>query len=175
MRAPRIALLLLPLSLALATAATAAPHRAVSHPASTSPKKLGDFNDWTAATYDQGGRTVCYAFSRAEKTSTDIGRNGILTVTELPTMRDSVAIEAGFAFAPKATGKLEVGDGNFDLYTAQHNAYARDSKAVVAAFSRGAKAIAHLPGPHDKPVTESYSLIGFSAAHAAILKACPAK
>jgi len=166
----------IPLLLGVPAAAAPAHKPAPEKPAAT-PKALGTFDDWTAATYEQGGQTVCYAFTRAQKSTPDLPKRGqvLLTVTERPNARDSIAIEAGFAFAPKAEVKLEVGSTSLDFYTAQRNAFARDDKAAVAAFDKGSRAVAQSPGPSDKQVTDTFSLHGFSAAHAAIVKACPGK
>jgi hypothetical protein len=167
----------LPLLLGQAAAAAPAPHKPAPEKPAAAPKALGTFDDWTAATYDQSGQTVCYAFTRAQHSAPEVPKRGqvLLTVTERPGARDSVAMEAGFGFAPNAAVKVEVGSATLDFYTAQRNAFARDDKAAVAAFDRGSRAVAHAPGPNDRQVTDTFSLKGFSAAHAAILKACPGK
>lgn len=151
------------------------PHKAPAHSAAAGPKAIGTFDDWTAATYEQAGHTVCYAFTRAQTSTPSLPGRGpvVLTVTEHPDQRDSVAIEAGFDFAPKAAATVQVDQTGLDFYTAQRNAFARDGKASVAAFQRGIRAIARSPGPHATAVTDTFSLKGFSAAYAAVVKACP--
>jgi hypothetical protein len=94
-------------------------------------------------------------------------------VTERPSGRDSVAIEAGFTYAPNASVTVQVDQTGLEFYTHARDAFARDGKAAVAAFQRGSRAIARSPGP--KEVTDTFSLKGFGAAYAAIVKACPAK
>lgn len=145
--------------------------------AATTPKQIGKFEDWTAATHQESGATVCYAFTRAQSSSPSLPNRGevILTVTQRPTGRDAVAISAGFAYAPNATVTVQVDQSGLDFYTSGRNGFARDGKAVVAAFSKGSRAIARSPGPHDAPVTDTFSLKGFSAAYAATVKACPSK
>ncbi len=177
-------LLLLPLFAALAMPAVAQTHKpAPAHkPAATpapaaGPKSIGKFDDWTAATHQESGQTVCYAFTRAQSSAPALPGRGpvILTVTERPSGRDAVAIEAGFTFANNAAVTVQVDQTALDFYTAQRNAFARDGKAVVAAFHKGARAISRSPGPKDAQVTDTFSLKGFSAAYAAINKACPPK
>jgi hypothetical protein len=97
----------------------------------------------------------------------------ILTVTQRASGRDSVAIEAGFAFAPNATVNVQADQTGLDFYTHQRAAFARDGHAAVAAFQSAGRAIARSPGPHDATVTDTFSLKGFTAAYAAISKACP--
>lgn len=179
MRAFLIPVLALPFALSVSTAALAAPHHAAARPAASSkPKELGKFGDWTAAVYEQAGKKVCYAFSRAESSKPALPDRGpvILTVTERPGAAESVAMEAGFTYPPKATVTVQVDPAKLDFYTSGHNAYARDSHAAVIAFQRGAKAVAHAPAPRGKQeVVDTFSLKGFSDAHDAILKVCPAK
>jgi hypothetical protein len=146
-------------------------------PAAAAPKPLGKFDDWIAATHQEGGQTVCYAFVRA-KNSTPVlpGRDGvILTVTERPSGRDAVAISAGFIYPKGATVTVQVDTVGLDFYTAQSNAFARDGKAAVAALQKGDVALARSPGPRaGQTVVDTFSLQGFGAAYAAINKACPA-
>lgn len=173
----------LSLSLALPVAAQtrkpAPAHPAVTHqaPAAAAPKSIGKFEDWTAATHEESGKTVCYAFVRAESSSPALAGRGsvVLTVAERPGGRDAVAMEAGFAYAANAAVTMQVDQAAFDFYTSQRNAFARDGKALVAAFEKAGRAIARSPGPKNAQVTDTFSLKGFTAAYAAVVKACPAK
>ena len=88
-------------------------------------------------------------------------------------VRDTVAIDAGFNYAANASVTVQVDQTALDFYTSGRDAFARDGKASVAAFTKGARAIARSPGT--KEVTDTFSLKGFGAAFAAIAKACPAK
>jgi hypothetical protein len=150
---------------------------ATAHPAAAAvgPKSIGHFDDWTAATHQESGQTVCYAFTRAQSSAPAMSGRGsvVLTVTERPSGRDAVAIEAGLPYAANATVTVQVDQTGLEFYTVGKNAFARDGKAAVSAFGKGSRAIARSPAP--KEVTDTYSLKGFAAAYAAIVKACPAK
>lgn len=150
-------------------------HPAPARPAG--PKKIGTFDDWTAATNMEAGQTVCYAFTRAQSSQPSMpGRSDVvLTVTERTTPRDAVAISAGFAYPPNATVAVTADTATFDFYTAQRSAFARDGHAVVVAFQKAGKMVAKSPTPKNTPVSDTFSLRGFSAAYAAIVKACPPK
>lgn len=145
--------------------------------AANSPKSIGKFDDWTAATHQESGQTVCYAFTRSQSSSPVLPNRGpvVLTVTQRPSGRDAVAMEAGFAYAANATVTLQIDQAGLEFYTAQRNAFARDGKATVATFQKGSRAIARSPGAKGAPVTDTFSLKGFGAAYAAIAKACPPK
>jgi invasion protein IalB len=174
---------ILPALLAFAVVAPTwaqAPHKPAppAKPAvAAGPKKLGTFDDWTAATHQESGQTVCYAFARATHSAPAVPGRGevILTVTERSSGRDAVAITAGFNYAANAAVIVQVDTTGLDFYTSKSDAFARDGKAVVAAFQKGTQAQARSPGPRDgQTVVDIFSLRGFSAAYAAINKACPA-
>jgi hypothetical protein len=145
--------------------------------AGVGPKQIGKFEDWTAATHQESGATVCYAFTRAQGSAPAVPGRGavIITITQRPTLRDAVAMEAGFAYADKAMVSVHVDQTALDFYTDKRNAFARDGKAVAAAFAKGAKAVAKSPGPKAVSVQDTFSLKGFSDALKAINKACPPK
>ena len=152
----------------------AAPSKAA---APAGPKELGKYDDWIAATHEESGQTVCYAFVRAKNSTPSLPNRDsvILTVTERPSGRDAAAISAGFSYPKGAAVTVQVDTTGLDFYTAQTNAFARDGKAAVAAFQRGDVALARSPGPREgQLVVDTFSLKGFSAAYAAINKACPA-
>jgi len=170
---PVLSVCLAPLCLALIAlpvlAGTTAKH------ARPGPQAIGTYEDWTAAINKEAGQTVCYAFTRPRSSSPTLpGRgNVVFTVTERPTLRDAVAISVGFSFAPNAAATLDIGDHTFDLYTGQRSAFAREGHAAVEAMIRGSEAVAHLPGPKGKEITDRFSLRGFEKAYSAIVKRCP--
>jgi hypothetical protein len=169
-------LLCLPCFLALAAAAqTKKPEPAHPAAASNAPKQLAQFDDWTAATHEEGGQTVCYALTRVQSSTPTVPGRGevVLTVTERTTARDTVAIEAGFDYTKDAAVTVQVDQTGLDFFTRERDAYARDGKAAIAAFQKGERAIGRSPGPKGQQVADTFSLKGFSAAYAAIVKACP--
>ncbi|MBV9538653.1 MAG: hypothetical protein JOY70_06940 [Acidisphaera sp.] len=155
------------------TAATATPSR----PAANGPKAIGRYDDWTAATHDEGGQLACYAFTRAVSSLPATPGRGdvVLTVTQRIAPRDAVAISAGFTYGPSAAVTVTVGSATFQFYTAQRSAFARDGHAAIAAFGKGERVVAKSPGPKNTTVTDTFSLRGFSASYAATNKACPPK
>jgi hypothetical protein len=136
---------------------------------------IGTFDDWTAATSKEAGQTVCYAFTRAHASTPALAGRGdvVLTVTERQTGRDAVALSAGFAYSANAAVTLVADSATFEFYTAQRSAFARDGHATVQAFQKARSAVARSPGPKGGEVSDTFSLKGFSAAYAAIVKHCP--
>ena len=182
----RFAAFALPLLLAMPAAAqtvkpaTTPTGTPTAKPAATppaGPKQIGKFEDWVAATHQESGATVCYAFTRAQSSAPAVPGRGpvIVTITQRPALRDKVAIEAGFAYADKAAVMVQVDATALEFYTDKRNAFARDDKAVAAAFAKGTKAVAKSPGPKGVAVADTFSLKGFGDALKAINKACPPK
>jgi hypothetical protein len=138
------------------------------------PKSLGKFDDWTAATHVEAGQTVCYAFTRVRSSAPGLPGRGalVLTVAERASGRDAVAIETGFSYLANSL-IMTVDQAGFEFYAAGRNAFAMDGKAAVSAFGKGSLAIARSPGSEE--VMGTFSLTGFGAAYAVIVKACPAK
>jgi hypothetical protein len=163
-------------ALALSPTATLAQARHAAAPARPDgPKSIGTFQDWQAATHTEGGQPVCYALTRAKPAGALPGRGEVvLTVTQRPTLRDAVAISAGFTYPANAEVKVAAGAATLDFYTAQRSAFARSGPAAVAAFGRAAQAVAKSPSPRGE-VSDTFSLKGFTQAYAAINKACPPK
>ena len=138
------------------------------------PKPIGAFDDWQAATYDEGGQTVCYAFTKARVSAPKIpGREAILTVTHRVGMRDAVSISAGFEFAQGAEVEVSADKAKFQFYTAKRSAFARDGHAAITAFGGVKQVTAKSPHPQKKEVLDTFSAKGFAGAYGAINKACP--
>ena len=179
----QIRILILPALVLMAVPALAQQHPArASAPrerhAPPPPRSIGKFEEWTAATHQEAGQTVCYAFTRATASTPPLPGRGdvVLTVTQRPGgVRDAVAISAGFAYAPNAEVALQVDQTNLSFYTAQRSAFARNGHATVVAFAHGRQAVAKSPTPRNIVVTDTFSLRGFSPAFAAVNKACSVK
>lgn len=139
------------------------------------PRRLGTFGEWTATTYTDDGQKICYAFTPASRS--EPRRDGVmLMVTQRGASHDEVAIRTGHSYArgtPDIT--VTVGSTELDFYTGSDTAHARDRRAAVAAFRAGREAVARGPGPNGRGnATDTFSLSGFSAAHHAISRECPA-
>lgn len=144
--------------------------------------QLGSFNDWNAYLFSDKSGKVCYMASlpKAQKEAPRKRGNTFLSVTHRPGDKsfDVVSVEAGFVYKAGSAVDLDVDGNRIQLFTKGGGAWARDpetDKALVAAFRKGrAVAISGLP-LKGKPVVDTYSLSGFSAAYAKIGEACGVK
>ncbi|MBV9654263.1 MAG: hypothetical protein JOZ42_06835 [Acetobacteraceae bacterium] len=140
------------------------------------PKALGRFESWTAATHEESGQTVCYAFTYATNSTPAIaGRpKAVLTVTERPTGRDAVAISAGFQYPTGAEVTAQLEQSALNFYTSGNSAFARESAVAVAALQKARQIVARSPNPRGGgQIVDTFSLRGFNQAYQAINKACP--
>ena len=146
MRYPLLTLLLLSLSL---PAHAAGPRAA--------PTPDGSFGDWRAATVEEAGKLVCYAFTNSTASTPAVpGRDDvIMTVTHRPSGRDAVALMADLAYPPAAEVQVQVEKAELPFYTSGQSVFARDEDAVVAAFKDGLEAVAKSPRKAGPPVTDT--------------------
>ncbi len=170
---------ILPVLLLAALPALAAP---ATPPAAPAQKPVAKYGDWRTTTHTEAGQIVCYAYTPATSSQPAmVGRGQVsLTVTQRPGgPRDAVAVAPGFAYAPNATVVGSVDGAALEFYTNQRYAFALHGPQAVQAFLKGSLVQVLSPNPKAGPkggqVTDSFSLKGFSAAYAAINKACPAK
>ncbi|HYZ65025.1 MAG TPA: invasion associated locus B family protein [Acetobacteraceae bacterium] len=162
-----------------ASAQNRPPHPAAHAPARQAggPKRIGKWEDWQAATHQEAGQPVCYAFTRPTASAPAVPGRGdvVLTVTQRPGGRDVVALSAGFAYAPNAEVELVADGVTVPFYTARSSAFARDGKAVVGLLGKARQAVARSPGPRGTAVADTFSLHGFTQAYAAVAKTCPSR
>ncbi|MFT8244066.1 invasion associated locus B family protein [Roseomonas sp. BN140053] len=163
------------------------PFAALAQPArnAAAPQRLGSFGNWTAATHQEGGGKVCYAFTRATKSEGGGTRQGVmLTVTHRPQGRDQVAAALGYTLRrenDRADTQVEgeIGTNEIRFYGAQTNAFAQNGAQAVGFFRNGRELVVKGPGPQGGgargATTDTFSLSGFTAAYEAISRECPAR
>jgi invasion protein IalB len=133
------------------------------------PRKLGEFQAWTAAAYAEAGQQVCYAFTRTDR------QGVLLTVTHRPGGRDTVTVSAGYSYPRNAEPVATVGSTELSFYTAGTTAAARDGAAAVRAFRAGREAVLRGPAANGRgQVSDTFPLNGFTLAYDAISRECPA-
>jgi hypothetical protein len=139
------------------------------------PASLGNFGDWTAASYGKGANKACYAFTTAQSSDPSLPKRGavMLVVTERKTGHDEVTLSAGYTYPAKPTVSVTANGTNIDFYTAGQTAFTSSGADAVAAFEKGATATAKSSAPGGVTVTDNFSLAGFSDAYGAITTACP--
>lgn len=150
--------------------------------AAADTKHLGTFDDWEAYSEDEGGAKVCFMGSKPKKAEGKYSSRGetFVLVTHRPKDKatDVVNVEAGYTYKSGSDANVAVGDGAFALFTKDGQAWNRDAagdKALVKAMKAGSGMVVKGVSSRGTETRDTYSLKGFTAAHAAISKACGVK
>ena len=142
-------------------------------------ESLGRFRDWYAATFVEDGARVCYMVSKPTKSEGNYTRRGPVYVQV--TRRagggsgDVVSIEAGYPYGAGGEVNVSIDDEGYTLFTDGETAWAYsadDDRALVAAMAGGAEMIVKGPSARGTPTTDTYSLLGFTAARRAMAEKC---
>ncbi len=140
---------------------------------------LGVFQDWTAYKTTQGSKAICYIASEPKKDEGKYSKRGQIyaMVTHRPKAKsfDVVSIHAGYEYNKGSTAEVAIGGHRFTLFTNDSAAWAGDSAddaALVKAMRAGSKMVVKGVSWRGTKTKDTYSLLGFTAAHKAISKAC---
>ena len=152
-------------------------------PAAAQDSKLIDtFGSWSAFVGAESGKKVCYMGSVPEQEKGKYERRGdtFVLVTHRPAEKrfDVVSIEAGYTFKEGSEVTVLVGGQGYPMFTNGAVAWGRDAKAdraLVGAMTRGLEMVVKGTSSRATLTEDTYSLAGFTAAHAAIAKACGVK
>ena len=162
-------------------AAAQSPQKATAQENASTPqqKSLGTFGDWAAVVDGDGNKRLCYIGSApktAEGKYTTRGEAHFL-VTHRPAdkVKGEISVSAGYPFKEGKDAEAEIDGKKFKLFTRGENAWAYDAaadRAMVTAMKAGKQLIVRGISSRGTATTDTYSLAGFSAALAAIDKAC---
>lgn len=139
------------------------------------PRLLGVFGRWSAAVDTEDGQKLCYAYTSPTRMSHR--RSEVyLSVIHGSQGRNQVSLMSGYRYPRGASVTATVGRTRLPFYTDSDMAFARSGTAAVAAFRAGSEAVLRGPRAAGRPrgtVVDTFSLRGFTAAHAAINRECP--
>ncbi|MCB2109202.1 MAG: hypothetical protein KDE14_15940 [Rhodobacteraceae bacterium] len=142
-------------------------------------KTLGTHGKWAAFSFQENGKPVCYIASQPSKAEGNYSRRGdiLMQITHRPAdnATNVVSIVAGYPYKPDSDVGIQVGGNKWSLFTVEDRAWARDmetDKAIVNAFIKGNNAVVTGTSSRGTLTTDTYSLIGFTAAYRDIGKAC---
>lgn len=146
--------------------------------AQTEVKTLGRFGEWSAYTYQENGRPVCYAASSPVKRRGNVAKRGdvFILVTHRPEFEDVgvVTVVAGYPFQPDSSATVTIGNARFTFFTRDETAWARsgDDPKTVLRMKRGNTMIVTGKSKAGTETTDLYSLAGFTKSYETISKAC---
>ena len=142
---------------------------------------IGVYQGWTAYQTGSGATKVCYMASKPTKDVVKYTARAEIyaMVTHRPGAKsfNVVSVHAGYRYKEGSTAEVSVGGNKFALFTHVETAWATDSaddKALVRTMRAGSKMIIRGRSWRDTATKDTYSLLGFTAAHQAINQACKA-
>ena len=144
-----------------------------------SVRVLLESRDWTAYSFQEKGKTVCYIASAPTKAVGNYTRRGdiFMLVTHRPAEKlwNEVSISTGYTFKDKSQVGLTIGKQKFKFFTGGDTAWAYDTTAdqkIINAMIRGSTLKAVGYSSRGTKTTDTYSLRGFTAAYKAINNTC---
>lgn len=154
----------------------------IAAPAQAAPKNVGKFGDWSAFVDGSDKRKVCYAFSAPKKSDGKYKQRDpvFLLVSNRPgdKVSNEISVDAGYDYKKDSEAAVSIAGRSFKMFTKGRNAWNRDAqvdRAMVEAMKGGSELVIKGTSQRGTLTTDTYSLNGFSAALAAIMKACEVK
>jgi len=134
---------------------------------------------WQAQEYDDAGSKVCFMFSNPIATKPKgLNRDShslMITNYTVDNTKHEASIETGFPFKPNSSVELIIGSNQYKFFTLETRAWLADDenvKQMIKDMKNGARVKVKSISSRGTKVTDTYSLIGFTKALAAIDKAC---
>ena len=149
--------------------------------AQVKPEPLADNANWKSHTYVSDGSKVCYMHAKPAKSAGNYKRRGApnIMVTRRQGSRttEEVSVTSGYPYPEGKPVKVTI-DGrryNFDLTHGEHAWVSdeEDDAIVVKAMIRGRELKVRGVSLKETYSEDTYSLIGFTKIHDAIVRACP--
>jgi hypothetical protein len=148
--------------------------------AQAAPQKIGDYRDWSAWIYRDGEQQICFVTSSPKDTlPKGVNRGAIrFNVAHRPMdgVENEISMIVGYPFAPKREALAKIGTTEIGMQTDGERAWSldpRDDAQMVSAMKAGLEMVITGHSKRGTKTTDTYSLLGFTAAMNAIDKACP--
>jgi len=143
------------------------------------PQTLGTYGDWSAFAYQDGAMRVCYMGSEPTNSVGAYSQRGdvwtLVTLRSPGGSRDVVSIIAGYNYEEDAPVFVTIGNKTFTLFSGGDTAWTfteNDDRDLVAAMKAGVDMTVKGRSWRGTDTTDTFSLLGFTAAYEAITQAC---
>ncbi len=145
-------------------------------------KPITESGDWSAWSFMEEGMKTCFLLSRPTKSlPTNVRRGEIhLHVTHRNARKtfDVITFAFGYPLDAKKKVTLSIDKNYYSLVTNKETAWAKNTveeKKIVKNMIRGKKLLVKAVSQRGTKTTDTYSLIGFTAAYKAMNRACNVK
>jgi invasion protein IalB len=147
------------------------------------PQQMGDYDDWTAYTYKENGKNVCYMASTPKKDEGKYSKRGdiyvVITHRAGENSFDVFNIVAGYDYKKDSTVTVKIGKEVFSkFFTEKDKAWTlseTDDHQLIKAMKRGERMIVEGMSSRGTQTKDTYSLKGFTRAYQAISAKCGKK
>ncbi|WP_366653828.1 invasion associated locus B family protein [Fodinicurvata sp. EGI_FJ10296] len=140
---------------------------------------INTHRDWHAFQTTENGNRVCYIASQPTDEEGDYSQRGdvYVLVTHRPYQdsRNEISFITGYTYQSDSEVTVSVGDETFTLFTHQDTAWAYDAETdtrLVDAMRAGLNMVVRGRSSRGTLTTDTYSLLGFTAALEEIDRAC---
>ena len=148
--------------------------------ASSDPKPLGKFGDWSAYHFvDDSGDKVCFMSSAPKSAKGNYTRRGDIHayITHWPSKghKNMINIDTGYTYKTNSTVSVSIDGTKYTLATEGEKAWAYDQaedNKITDAIKKGSNMVVKGTSSRGTLTTDTYSLKGTSNAYDAISKAC---
>ena len=146
--------------------------------AAQAPTRLSEHKDWTAFTGEFNGERLCYIMTQPTRKRGAYTRRGEVyaMVTHRPGdgARGEFSIQTGYEYDTSRDATIRIGNRSFEMFTRGENAWARieDEPDLITAMRRGSRMLVTAFSSRGTKTSDTYSLLGFTAALQAIDRAC---
>lgn len=133
-------------------------------------KSLGQFNDWSAATYEQGDTQRCFIMGKPSAEEPSGLRHGEVLFFVQTGSSDSnteSSFQTGYDFAKNSVVTVTIGDDSFRMLTEGNNAWLERLErepALLAAMRAGNNMVLEARSARGNTTTYTFSLTGVTAA-----------
>lgn len=151
------------------------------------PAQLGIYKNWTAYASGNGSGKQCFITSKPQSLLPQGALRGavFISVSHRPAdgVRNEIGLRVGYPFSDKSRPYATIGERRFQFFSGaslqngvKEWAWLQDlaqHEAMVKAMKRGARLSFRGTSQRGTLTTDTYSLLGFTAAMRAIDAACP--
>ena len=135
---------------------------------------------WHTFFYMENGNRVCFMASQPLREEGNYTSRGdvYVHITHRPAEgdRDVISFTTGYTYQADSIVDVRIGSSDFRLFTDQDTAWAPDEetdRALVQAMRGGANMVVNGTSSRGTATTDTYTLMGFTAAHNELQEACP--
>lgn len=143
------------------------------------PTLIGTYSDWSAFTFVEDGKKVCFMASQPQKAEGNYSKRGevFALVTHRPQDNsfDVVSFVAGYTYKKNSDVTVTIDSRKFTLFTHSDTAWTPDAgtdKSLTSALQSGSKMVVKGSSTRGTTTSDTYSLKGTGSAYEAISAAC---